>query len=335
MTDDPVSPLLPPAPSFAEVQRRLRKAEETMSPQLRRAAAYMLAHPDDVALVSMRRLAEHAGVPPSTMVRLARAVGFDGFEALRVPFTDWIKGGDGVFSVRVRSLQGRHWDSGGDGASATASGEPDGADGHGAERAFDAAGLMRSVLAADRAGLERLQTPAMAEGVTRAGDEIWRGRQVYTIGLRSSFSVAHLFHYGYTLIRDNGVLVDGAGGTFMDNLRNIGASDVLLAISQRPYSRQTVLACRHARAQGASVVALTDRQDSPLAEGAAVTLLLPTESPGFYPTMVPAIAGVQLLLAYLAARGGTVALDRIQSTDRQMTGFEAYWPEPGTRTSRK
>ena len=61
----------------------LSDAMESMSPQLQKAAAFVLDHPDDVGFSSVRDLAAAAGVKPNTMVRMARAVGFDGFEDFR------------------------------------------------------------------------------------------------------------------------------------------------------------------------------------------------------------------------------------------------------------
>ncbi|TIU25817.1 MAG: MurR/RpiR family transcriptional regulator, partial [Mesorhizobium sp.] len=56
---------------------------ENMPPQLRVAARFVLDHPKDVALMSMREQAHQAGVSHSTMMRLARWLGLDGYEDMR------------------------------------------------------------------------------------------------------------------------------------------------------------------------------------------------------------------------------------------------------------
>ena len=43
-----------------------------LSRQLKKCAAYILEHPSEVATLSMRQLAARAGVPASTMNRLAK-----------------------------------------------------------------------------------------------------------------------------------------------------------------------------------------------------------------------------------------------------------------------
>jgi len=62
---------------------RLRDACNTLSPQLRHAARYLLGRPDEVAFSSMRQIAGRAGVQPATMVRLTQRLGYD---ELREPF---------------------------------------------------------------------------------------------------------------------------------------------------------------------------------------------------------------------------------------------------------
>src|SRR5690606_25136772 len=64
---------------------------ETMPPQLQAAARYVLDHPKDVALMSMREQAHHAGVSHSTMMRLARWLGLDGYEDMRALYAEALR----------------------------------------------------------------------------------------------------------------------------------------------------------------------------------------------------------------------------------------------------
>ena len=64
---------------------------DAMPAQIRAAARYVLENPRDVALLSMREQARRAGVQPATMMRLARQLGFDGYEALRELHADTLR----------------------------------------------------------------------------------------------------------------------------------------------------------------------------------------------------------------------------------------------------
>src|SRR3546814_8784247 len=56
---------------------------ETLSPQAQKLAGFVLENPDEVAFLSVRRLAQVAGVNPSAVIRLAQAAGFDSSDAFR------------------------------------------------------------------------------------------------------------------------------------------------------------------------------------------------------------------------------------------------------------
>src|SRR5882724_4026626 len=51
-----------------------------LSPRLRSAARFVLDNPEEIALHSMRAAAAKAGIHPSSMQRLARELGFAGYE---------------------------------------------------------------------------------------------------------------------------------------------------------------------------------------------------------------------------------------------------------------
>lgn len=278
-----------------------------LSPQLQRAARHVLDCPEDVALLSMRRLAGKAGVQPSTMVRLARNFHFESFRDFREPFQQRLRGRPGGYLDRARGLQAR------------------GRDEH------EAAGLLRDLVATDMVNLQGTFDANGPERLAACAKRLARARRVFILGLRSCYPVAFAFHYSYRMFRDNGVLLDGQGGAFSDDLRAFSADDVIIAISFEPYSRETVQAVAYAKARGGDVVALTDSVVSPLAEQADDVLLLTLESPSFFPSVTSAVSLAQSLLAVMVAEGGQAALDAIDESERQLEMFSAYWEHPAQR----
>ena len=80
-----------------QVMDRLTEAYPALSPQLKRAAKYVLDRPAEVAVNSMRRVAAAAQVAPSSMLRLAKTLGYPSYEAFRRPFQDSVRGSGGDF----------------------------------------------------------------------------------------------------------------------------------------------------------------------------------------------------------------------------------------------
>ena len=66
---------------------------------------FILDNPNDVGVSSIREISAAADVSPNTLVRLAKSVGFEGYEELRGPFKEQLRGGDLGFTDRARWLQ--------------------------------------------------------------------------------------------------------------------------------------------------------------------------------------------------------------------------------------
>jgi DNA-binding MurR/RpiR family transcriptional regulator len=159
--------------------------------------------------------------------------------------------------------------------------------------------------------------------------------------LRASHGLAFHLHYTYGLVAANGVLVQGLGGTLTDQLAQLERTDLLVAVSQSPYTRQTVEAVEQARKQGAKVLALTDSRLSPIARSADQVLLFRTASPSYFHSMVGALALAEALVAAVAVRGGRKVLARLASMQHKLDAQKAYWakreniPLRSVRTQRK
>jgi DNA-binding MurR/RpiR family transcriptional regulator len=296
----PVSP--------ADISRRIRERFDALPPIVQRAAHWLADHPSEVALLSMRHQARSAGVSAPTMVRLARALGFDDYTSLRRPFQEAIAGHPVDYGQRASALQ-----------SAPA-----------AARVGRLARDIAEAQIADVRSVEALNTPAQIEAAVRA---IAKARRVGFLGVRASFGIAFQFRYAYNLIARNGVLFDGLGGILLDQVDALDRGDVLVAISQSPYSAPTVEAVNAAAQRGVTIVALTDSTLSPLARRATHTLLFRTESLSFFPSMIAPHALVELLLARLAARGGKPVLERLAQVQQRLATAHAYWPPRSAKTT--
>ena len=65
------------------VTQRISAEFEKLPDRMRRVGTYVLDHPEDVALLSMREQARRAGVPPAAMTRFAQRLGYAGYDELR------------------------------------------------------------------------------------------------------------------------------------------------------------------------------------------------------------------------------------------------------------
>lgn len=282
----------------AALSDRLLAEFDGLSGQLQAAARFVLDHPGEVALLSMREQARRAGVQPATMTRLAKALGLEGYEAVRRSYADALRGGfAGKADTQLRQQKVK-----GDQA------------------------LAAEMLDGFAQQIARFREPEALQQLVAAARRLAQARRVYCLGLRSSHPAAWQLHYILSLIGERTVLLDSAAGTGADAIGGATAEDVLLAVSVAPYTRQTVDIVGYAAAAGVPVVAVTDSRVSPLAKRAAETILISTDSPSFLHAMTSAFVVAEVLGALVAGHGGKAALEALARADRRLAALNVFHP---------
>lgn len=283
------------------VERLIKSEFSALSPMLQRAAQYVIDHPRETAIESMRQTAKHAGVQSSVMHRLAVQLGFDGYNTLRDVYRNWLAHREGTFEARATQLQKR---------------KP----GDAATR------LIEDVLQADIGNLDALLDPQSTTALKHAHDVLGNARHIYVVGLRSMFAAASYFSYSCGMFLNNTVLLSGVGGGFADPLRRAGSDDVLIVFSCYPYAKDAATATRYAKARGAKIVAISDSAVSPVSKIADVSITIKNETPSLFPSITPLVAVAQTLVAMLVSSGGKKSLREIASSETQLAQFDVYLP---------
>ncbi len=284
---------------YPETIRLLIESFSDLTPELQKAARFMVEHPEEVGLNSMRKVAKEAGVKPATVSRLSKTLGFDGYESLREPFRQRLRKVEPEFSTRVKDLQRR------------------GAD--------DTSLLFTDLRRQELENIERTLSDENHAAVEAAADALHDSRRVYVLGLRGAYGPAFLFHYAYQLFQENCRLIDTHAGIFADQLRGIGKQDSLLVISFPPYTQLTIDAVEYAAEAGAKIIAVTDSVVSPAAHAAGHTIITQNKSASFYHSFTGALAVTQALITLLVAKKGGDAVKIAREAEKQLSKVSAYW----------
>lgn len=270
----------------------LTSALRRLPPQQADAARFVMAQRFEAATAPMRSLAKSAGLPPATFTRLAQSLGLSGWDELRAGLIAEARDDLGAlrpFSVRPAPHDGN---------------EP----------------LALAMVNADRAALEQVDLT----GIEAAAKLLEAAPRVLIAGFRSCQAPALLLHYQYRLFRPDVALIGGLGSPVDVELGGLRADDALVLFGFDPYSRDG-LACAEAAADvGAKVLALVDRPDAPVAEGAAAVLTFGTDTPGFFPSLTTCIALVQALAATLYARSGDAGREQLRRTEARIAAHTPY-----------
>ncbi|MEO1551936.1 MAG: MurR/RpiR family transcriptional regulator [Pseudomonadota bacterium] len=283
----------------SRVLLRLVSELDALTPEARKAATYVLENPRDVGVSTVREIARAAKVKPNTVVRMARQVGFDGYDDFREPFREAIREGRADFPDRVRWLQNMR-------------------------RSGDLGQLYADMAQSALRNVEETFEQNAAQDFQRAAEAIWAARNVFTLGVGVNTANAQNFTY----LASTGMVqfhaIPKPGSVAIDDLAWADRQDVLIAITTKPYRTEVVEAVQIARNQGLTIIALSDSLASPIIRAADHSFLISSETPQFFPSSVSTLAVLETLLSFVISVGSDTIVDRVETFHKRRLSLGLY-----------
>ena len=163
------------------------------------------------------------------------------------------------------------------------------------------------------------------ESFDKATDAIAGARKIYIVGVRSSQALAAFLHFYLSLIFDGVVLVSAnSASEVFERLFWVGPEDVVLGISFPRYSTRTVEAMKFARDRGATTVAITDSEASPLARESKYTLTARSDMASFVDSLVAPLSLVNALLVEVSRKKDDNLGKTFQSLEKIWEDYGVY-----------
>ncbi len=259
-----------------------------------RIAAYIEQNFDKAAFMTAARLGKIAGVSESTVVRFATELGFEGYPEMRRALQDMIRS-------RLTSVQRIEV----------------------AKTVLSGKDTLTAVLEADVDKITRTLATVDRAAFDEAADRIVEARNVYVLGTRTCAPLAAFLSFYLNMLMPNVKLVQqNCSSELLEQIFHIGPGDVLIGLRFPRFSTRTVKAVRYARDMGASVIAITDAETSPLARAAELCLYAKSDMISFVDSLV---APLSLLNALLVAVGSRTREDVTET----FSELERVWDEYG------
>lgn len=271
-----------------------------LSPQLRRAARFVVEHPGDIATRSQRHVAQVSNLPAPTFTRLARAVGLESYDQLR----DLCR--EDVLNTSPTILADRAQASVNDQTPVDAPL----LQGH-------ANAMFRNV----QALLDRIDTEQLSE----AAQILARAERVVLIAVMSARGLANYVSYIANMSLTGWKVLGGTGESLSSELAVLGPQDACIAISVSPYSTRAVETLQHVADCNVPTIAVTDNAMSPLAVLAQHSFFVGTDSPNFFPSHVPTMLVLETLVDMVIRERGAGAQRHIAAIERQNHKLNEYW----------
>ena len=278
-------------PNFTNPEALLAGVSSTMgrlSPELRKAATFLLENPSLVGVSSARQMAREADVKPNTWVRLAKEFGFSGYEPMRAVFQTALVETSAGFQDRARGLQD-------------------------ISRKGSLGKLYTDLAGGTIRNIENTLSSSNEKEMQAAAALLHQARQCYMLGVGINHAIAESFCY---LAGMAGLPIEPIprfGSLAIDDLAQADGRDVMIAITFKPYRQEVVSAVAQAKAQGVKIIGISDSPASPIILDADQSFIVDTETPQFYTSIVATMALLETLMAFVIAAADQNVIDEIEA----------------------
>jgi DNA-binding MurR/RpiR family transcriptional regulator len=275
---------------------RLAAAQPTLSPKMRRVAAFFHEHYLRAAFMSTREIAAAAGVSLATVVRFPRELGYSDVGALRTAIRDRVRVDlDGVEHFRSLPTTNR-----------------------------SVAALFRRIVETDIDSLHALARGFSEPQLVSFIQALLDAQRVTILGFRYSRPLADYF--GYTLAKilpDVRAFTHGDSSIY-DRVRAMNDGDILVVIALARYPADLFAVARYAHSLGLRILVITDTPLSPFLPLAETALLVRPTRLDFVGSIAAPAALINCIVSETAVRLGPLALQRLRELEEAAVAGGTY-----------
>jgi len=240
---------------FSELKPWLQEHYISLPRRLQSVAEFVLHNPDVVALNTIAVISERVEVTPSTLVRFAKSIGYQGFSDMQSVFQESMRHMPQPYDQRIHHLD---------------------------EQELPEQTVLHRFSRAASTSIDKLDQQADEATILQASEQLAAARCIYIAGQGRAAPVTTYLHYMFVKMGLQAVLLDGMAGMMVDKAGLIQPDEVLVAVSFSPYTANTRELVDICLAQKVPVVALTDSTLSPIARADDLHLeVLEEEVAGF------------------------------------------------------
>ncbi len=207
--------------------------------RLAQVAVFALDNPDEIAFGTAASIADSSGVQPSTLVRFAQAIGYDGFSDLQTVFRERLRERGSSYDDRLETIMETMGDNG-------------------VNKIFS------GVIAAASASIDTMVSRVSSQTFEDAVKLLAGAETIYLLAQRRSFPVSTYLAYVLGKMKVRTQLVSSPFGIEPEMMDFASRRDAALAVSFAPYSSGTVDHARILDRAGVPIVSITDSAFSPL-----------------------------------------------------------------------
>jgi DNA-binding MurR/RpiR family transcriptional regulator len=216
---------------FEALRAMVIERRDALPKRIAQIAAYALDNPDEVAFGTAASIAASAGVQPSTLIRFAQTLGFDGFTSLQGVFRERLRERNSSYEDRLKTLRG------------------------GAAGQTEIRGILDGFVDAASRSLDAAARNFDDDRLEQAVNILKDADTIYLLARRRSYPVASYMAYALGKLGIRYQIIESSAGLDPEILSFASPRDAVVAVSFSPYASTTIDSARSLARQGVPVAA--------------------------------------------------------------------------------
>ncbi len=271
---------------------------DSLTNKQRSVIDYINSNPESICYITLKDLSRSTGVSEVSILRLCRALGFDGFAELKDAFRERLES----MRSRVPLLSARFPRPG--------------------ARGGDPANALANALRTEAENVETLFETLDAGQVLRCARDLMRADEVFVFGHDGCKILADYMAHRLSYLRVKATPIQmGNGNTVRILLAKLKPGDFVVLFSFPDYHMPVRNIARFAEQRGARVVTITDSMDSPAGTEHGYNFLCRTTTGTYQNSFTTPTMLVVILTSCIAAQLGEETLHEIIEEERSVNQF--------------
>ena len=281
---------------MASILSQISQAYHELTPSQRRIAQYIYDNINEAFLLNSSQIAKIANVSEATVTRFVSNLGFSGFSEFKREIARQVLEG---YSTTQRLAES-------------------------AENLKARNNVFSEILQGDIENIKTLAASIPDGLFENAVDKLCSATCIYILGLRSSYSLAFYLAFDLRFFLDKVVLIKPGIGDMPEQVLGVKKDDVLVVLSFRRYTRESFAIAEKIKKKGASIIAITNSELSPVARLADLTLIACTNIPTYIESYTAPLSLINALITEIALRKKDQALSALNTLEIAFEEFRTY-----------
>lgn len=273
--------------NFIDLKNRVKKQLPLLTKSQKIVADYMVENPQKFALSSLRELEAELKISKSTIVRLAQALGYNGFYGMKAEFLNEIRNNLEPIQRFKKFLSTTH----------------------------DKVNFTELIAAETINNIQRTIQLVDQAQLQKAIDLIRKADYVYFIGMGISNCLAEIATYLFTRASIRASFMPYGALKFAEQIVTMPKNSLVFAFSFPPYSPETIIAARYARQKRLKVISITDKLTSDITKYSDVCLQAAVESITFFNSVMSVLVLLYSIIAQLGNEQKDKTLETIEAIE--------------------